>query len=453
MARFGRPLDDVDIAAATASPAVDLPGYGELMRRMESAPGNRQAFVEVTDSSGDVSVFLAHRDPLHVAFLDLGWSRAARFPAGDVRIRLIGLPGTMSLAERLDRIREARPPAELLAAPIVWPRGATLVGPDVPTPVVVLGDADKVLQDLVEQLAGWAEAIGQPIVVAGHGRTPRPVPGGQVRALRSLLSQFGFRWKVPVVLTFGAVDDNRPETARLYGALDDFHVSLVHRVPAGFDYRWTVRPGSTADGQPPGSAQLALPLLVFAAGKDRRPASASTTEAATFVSTSLTTLLGGLGGPVKQLAPWVHQIANRDPEAAAHSAALQLVAGGHQDILSKVLAGNPRERIFESLAGLGGDTPVDHQRGVQTLLPLLSQLAGGFDLKDLASQAALTALNDLLGGTKDHAQILKELSDSKDYLTDQARVDLVRLIQNLASKMPKEDLKKYEVATQLILTC
>lgn len=457
MARFGRPLDEVDVAAV-AAPPVALDGYVDLIRRLESAPGNRQAYVQVTDERGDVSTFLAHRDPRHVAVLDPGTGRSARLPAGRVRIQLTALPGVRSLDDRLDAIRDARlRPADLPTSPIAWPRDARPVG-SAEHPVVVFGP-EALPASLLADLTGWADQIGQPILVVGAGRTRQPVPSDQLPALRSLLSQFGDRWKVPVVLTFGAVNEGRPETAELYAALDTFGASLVRQVPSGLDHKWTVRPALSTGDKPPIANELSAGLLAFAAGTDRRPAFAPPPAAVVrFLGTPLGDQLRAgspFGGTVRKLAPWVHRIAARNPAAVAYGAALALTDLGHQDIVSSVVAnpGRGRDAVFGSLADIGGDTPADRQREVQTLLPQLAALVGGLDTRDVASQGVLTALNDMLAGAKDNTRIQQDITGLKSYLTDVAKADFARLIRNLANRMPAADHQTYEDLVVLILTC
>jgi hypothetical protein len=280
--------------------------------------------------------------------------------------------------------------------------------------------------------------------------------------LRSLLSQYGWRGKVPVVVTRARLNGDAASQA-LSKALDAFGASLVHQVPAGLDNAWTVRPAQGgAVSEKRQSAQIDLPLLQFAAGENRRPVHAAPpAPVATFLTTPLREQVGSqaladlLGHEGKKLGPLVEQIATRDPMFAGHHAALRL-AGMDQAEVVTAFAGDPvngREALFKPLLSVSGESAAERAQGVQTLLPLLADLAGAHGITDHASYGVLMALNAKLAGTADDQEVRDMIWDRKDSLPDEVKAPLVRLVSGVKENGPETDHPTYDKVIEYILTC
>ncbi|MFI0796272.1 hypothetical protein ACH4OY_26840 [Micromonospora rubida] len=478
--RLGRPLDEKDVAAALAdktASTVQVDGYVELMRRLEALPPQSQALVGVADGA-DSAVHLAQRDLPGVSFLDPGAARAASFPNDPTRIELTVLPDTMALADRLDVLDAARYAAEPPASwPIRWPDGAAVAVDDTrpDRDVVVIGSAETEQESLLNTVYGAIGKLDQPVIVLAVEHTRTPLTPARIAAVRTLLEQYGWRNRVPVVVTRGQTSKD------LFEVLDSYGAALVHRVAAastasgglsvnfGPQWNWTVRQPGNATVRQPGNAtgvgstpgvqsELTLPLLLTAAGRHRTPRFGRPPEqVATFLSTSLTEHLGDgrlaadLQGPgVKTLKPLVEQIALRDPSFAAHDATLQLADLGQGDAVVNYLgAGEARgDAIFEPLVNVDAETA---QATVAELLPHLATLAGG-GLNDFASQAILTAIAGQLDGSMTPEQINKSIEDHKAYLPRGGRADWVRRIGALQDKLPDHQLGLAEIGT-MIMQC
>lgn len=139
MWRFGRRLDTADVGAAhDADGAVRVDGYVDLMRRLEWAPPDSQALVVVGPD-----VVLAHRGRNCVAVLDPATGTAAALPTDPGELRLVALPGTMPLDDRLDELNAARFGAAVQPSwPIVWPAQAHPYEDGSDAPFVVIGPVD-----------------------------------------------------------------------------------------------------------------------------------------------------------------------------------------------------------------------------------------------------------------------------------------------------------------------
>ncbi len=73
---------------------------------------------------------------------------------------------------------------------------------------------------------------GEVAVLVPHIDSEGP-DAGQIAKLGSLLEQYGWRNKVPVVVTRAGLDPEDHETKALHGVLDSYHASLVHQIRAG----------------------------------------------------------------------------------------------------------------------------------------------------------------------------------------------------------------------------
>jgi hypothetical protein len=473
--RFGRPLNLDDIATARAggagSPSV-LPGYVELMRRLEQSPPNSQALVRVDDAAGKSHVFLADHDGFNVSILDLGpGDAAAKFPRDHGAVELTTLPGTMPLDDRIDSLRSAgQPQPTQLVRPLLLPAEVQRYQPADKTglPIVVVGPVTAGSTSFLDGLARNAPDVGQPIVVIGGIGRDGVVPGNRVDGLRTVLVQEGLHGQVPVVVIRAGLKAGAAGTTALHDILDEIGASLVHPVPSGLGSAWTLREakGDTAPvGSGPGKRlfdELGLPLLQLAAGDNRRPKQAAPpAPVANFLTTPFPQQVGSkalqdLFGPgVKKLAPLVQQIATREPMFAGNNAAFQLAAMDQADTVT-TFAGDPRngrETLFKPMLSVPGGTPAERQQGVQTLLPLLADLAGGYGMTDNASHGILTALNAKLQGTMDDHQIRDMIWDRKDHLPESVRPSFVRLISDVKKQVPDTDGASYDQVAEWILTC
>ncbi|MGC4806707.1 hypothetical protein [Micromonospora sp. DT233] len=475
LARVGRPLEQADVAAARSegvASIVQVDGYVDLMRRVEGLPPESQALVTVADGV-DSAVYLAHRDGAGVSFLDPGSAGAATFPGDPTRIELTVLPDTMRLGDRLDVLDAARYAAEPPATwPIRWPDEAAVTGggtrPDREVVVVGTKESEKSLLDTAHAAI---DKLDQPVIVLGvdtNWASPSPE---RVAAVRTLLEQYGWRNKVPVVVTRGRAD------AELLTVLDSYGAPLVHKVrtsspsPAtgglsvnfGPSSSWRVRqPGdATVSGAKPAvNPQLTPALLADAGGRHRiakydRPPE----QVATFLSTPLAARVGDgrfaqdLQG-VKALRPLVEQIARRDPSFTAHEATLQLAElGKGEAVVSYLNAGDKRgDAIFDPLVRADGDTAQARETTVRTLLPHLASLAGG-GMKDFASQGILTAIAGQLDGSMTPDQVRDSVWQFKDHLPTEGRLDWVRRIGELQDRLPVEHRAGLEEIGTIILRC
>ncbi|MEV6598536.1 hypothetical protein AB0M36_16910 [Actinoplanes sp. NPDC051346] len=478
---FGRPLDNEDLQGA--GPPVALAGYVDLLHRMESSPPNSQGLVTVDRGAGQPpQVFLAHRGDYGVSFLDPGSGKAAIFPEDPVQVRFSPLPDAMPLEVRLDQLTNTRvgakpEPSWQIRLPadtqFYKPAGS---GSDLP--IVVVGRIDDEPSSVMDPLVASVSKLGQPIVVLGADRSGAPPNAERVAKLGSLLEQYGWRGKVPLVVTRARLNPKDPATIALHGVLDKYQAPLVHRAPAGagaqstggglslrLDNPWTVREALTPDGttqpgvKPPFAGNLTLQLLQFAAGKDRRPAhGAPTADVAHFLTTPLIKLGSGStfgGEAVKALRPQVEQIVHRDPSFAGHNAALHLAAAGKADFVTSYLNNKDArlETIFQPLLTVGGETPASNQQAIQTLLPHLAALAGANGVQDYAGHGILGALNGLLTGTKDMDKIRDEIHHYKDYLPKEGRVHWIRQLGALKAQLPEEQASGIDQVGEAIMTC
>ncbi|GAA4215755.1 hypothetical protein [Actinocatenispora rupis] len=471
MSRFGRPLTRADVDAADGT-GTDITGYVELLYRVESAPPGSQGLVEADDH-----VFLAHRGDNGVAFLDPGTGRAAAFPLDPDRLRLTPLPDTMSLDERFDALNLARfGPRTEPSWPIVWPPTAERYQPEnAAEPVVVLGPVDREPPTVRDRVAGAAAATGQPVILLGTDSAGAPPAGDRIDQLGSLLEQYGWRGRVPVVVTRAGVGPDAPTTAALHDVLDRYGASLVHQVTdrttatgsgglvSFLGNPWTVREANApADARRPPVADSITPdLLQFAAGDRRRPAYPAPPEpVATFLTTPLTRPgLDLAHAPVRTLAPLVRQIAARDPSFAGHDAAVRLADLGHADTVTSYLndVAGGGDTLFAPLLDAGGADAADRQQSIRTLLPHLSALAGG-DVGDHASRAILAALDDILAlppGSADADAFRARIWAYKDYLPDdgKVRVGWQRRLTALKTQLPDEYDADVTMVTLAIMTC
>jgi hypothetical protein len=470
-AGFGRRLTTDDIAAARAGGAgapSRLPGYVELLRLMEQSPAGSQALVKVDDAAATPHVFLAHHDGFNVQFLDLGAGpTGARFPKEHGDIELTMLPGIMPLGDRIDSLRTAgRPQPTDLVRPLLLPAGVWRfdrnLGSDLPV-LVVGAKAPAATDPFVGGLVGHLPDVGQPIIVL-DGDAGRLGPD-HIDVMGALYPQYGVHGQVPVVVARHALSG---DVAALHGVLDRAGASLVHQVPSGLGSAWTVREAQSGIG--PGTAaggkrlfdQLGLPLLKLAAGEDRRPKQTPPpAKVATFLTTPLTAQVGTkdlqtLFGPeAKKLAPLVRQIATQSPIFAGNSAAMQLAAMDQADAVTGFARdpGNGREALFKPMLGVPGETPAERRQGIQTLLPFLAELAGGYGMTDFASSGILSALNGKLAGTMNDQQVKDAIWNLKDHLPEQVRPAFVRLIAAVKRQIPDADGPGLDRAAEYILTC
>ncbi|MFG1607592.1 hypothetical protein [Actinoplanes sp. NPDC049265] len=472
-ARFGRPLNNDDIATARAggagAPRIE-PGLVEFARLMEQSPANSQAMVKVNDAADKPHVFLAHNDGFNVVVLDLGPGPAgARFPKDHGPVEVTMLPGQMPLPDRIDSLRLAgRPKAEELLRPLLLP---TEVGPyrrkdGTKSPVLVVGRRTGP-SPFIDGLDKIASEVGQPIVVLnGIGRDGL-IPPGRVAGLRSVLHQEGVHGRVPVVVVPSGLKNGAPETVKLHALLDEIGASLVHPVPSGLGSAWTFREAegnAASPGAAPGKRlfdQPDLPLLQLAAGENRRPKQTPPpTPVANFLTTPLTQIdtktFQDLFSPeVKKLAPLVQQIGTRDPMLRGNSAAFQLAAMDQADTVTS-FAGNPgngHEALFKPIVNVPGETPAQRREGVQKLLPLLADLAGAYGMNDIASQGILSAMNAKITGSAGDQEIRDMIWDRKDHLPTDKRPDFVRLISDVRRQLPDSDGPSYDLMAEWILTC
>lgn len=485
MTRFGRPLDGEDVAAARAAGATTVPvrGYVELLRQTESMPGS-DALVEVDDAAGNTRTFMAHvkvddaagtapENLLHGAFLDPGAGDGAVFPVDRGELRLTKMAGVKSVDDRFDELTDARlgPLAEP-SWPMVWPKDVQVyrpVGGDVEIPVI--GPLDGEPLPMLDKLATAAKELGvQPVVLGAHYSGGPLAVGRASERLNSLLEQYGWRGKVPLTVTRAGLKPDEEDTTSLLGVLDDRDAYLAHQVPAraggpsgtggltaNLGYHWTIRAkDAEPDELPPPSGQLTKELLKVAA-TPRRPKYDQPPEQ---VAKFLTTPLRGPGDhydlhspAVKELAPLLKPIAERDPAFAAHNAAVQLADLGHADFVTSYLGDEAGQlaAIFKPMRDVGGDTAIDRAEGIRTLLPHLAALPGG-DVGDLATHGVLTALDKGLAGTATADQIRDEIWQYKDYLTKESKVDLVREISSLKENLP-EDQGSVDEVIKAIFTC
>ncbi|MFG1608836.1 hypothetical protein [Actinoplanes sp. NPDC049265] len=468
---FGRHLNNDDIAAARAAVesrglgpmrASVVPGFVELERLLEQSPDGTQALVKVDDGDDRPYVFLADKSDSKVTFLDLGpGPSAAVYPLSHSSIEVNIYPDRMSLPDRIESMRDAGRVTTEPSGPILWPEGSGYYRPEgTKGPgVVVIGPIEHEPAVFLDGLAKNAAELAQPIFVLGAGRDGRDVPPeSRVQQMRSLLSQFGWNDKVPVVVTRAQLKGG-PRDQTLYDGLDFFNASLVHQVPGklSLDNVWTVRSkGGSTTGRPT-SAQLDLPLLTYAAGEDRRPAHPKPpAEIMPLLTKPVREWSIDLFSPeARTLGALVKPFARPDPQLSGHVAALDLVAKGEAGTVTSFVEdpGNGLEALARPLRTVGGDTPAERKQSLRTLLPLLAELAGGYGMTDAASHGVLLALNAKLAGTAGDDEIRAMIWDRKDHLPDRVRPDLVRLVADLAHLVPEADAPGYEQVGEWILTC
>jgi|GEM_PF-6493741 len=480
---LGRWLDNDDVAAARAAGAttITLDGYGDLMHRMEWAPHGSQGLVQVEDESGAVSVFLAHRDEQGVAFLDPGTGAAAEFPREPGPVRFTGLPGVMSLPDRVTALRIAGTAAVREPVPIKLPAGAEFYTPEsggTPAqPVVVLGGVASEATSTLENLSRLAGQVGRPIVVVGVGPA-RTVPAGQVPALRSVIVQFGWTGAVPVAVTRAMLDDG-PDSTAVHDVLDGLGTSIVYQITSGmaraagftvsslFGSAWTVRPPATTDGSapvpaPPVTEGLDAALFGYAAEQNDTPAyGRPPAEVTSFLHTSVRAFAGptppiDLRGPqVKKFGPLVTRIASDVREFAPHAAVLHLAETAGPDMVTGYLA-NPENRgrqVFQTMLTVPGQTPAARKSGVQKMMPHLAALSADENVEDLASTVVLNAIMDYSTNARSDEEIREDIFAHRLYLSGHIKNDYAVLVSELKAAMPPEDGAGYDKVVQWLLDC
>jgi hypothetical protein len=330
-----------------------------------------------------------------------------------------------------------------------------------------------------------AQSIDQPVIVLGAER-PGDVPEPRrLAALRTLLNVYGWRGKVPVVVTRARVE--RPLTK----ILDEYGASLVYQSPKAAEAwqgggtgslvalnlgnSWVVRlpggPAASGDRQslPPPAEVLSPQLMQAAAGRRRQPAfSPPSVPVASFLSVSLTNPAGVRAAfqqhelvradELEQVQEQVQQIVSRDPAFSGHHGVLRLASLGQFNSALAYLeaeAGEKRaDAIVQPLLSVDqAAAPEEHKKTILHMLPHLAALAGG-EINDGASEAILRAINDLITEGKTAEQVKADVRNYSRFLpkSGQVRVGWTRRLVELREKMPQYDAILQEV-NLAILNC
>jgi hypothetical protein len=482
LAPFGRWRDNGGAARAAGATTITLDGYADLMHRMEWAPLNSQGLVQVEDESGAVEVFLAHRDGKGVAFLDFGAAGAARFPREPGPVRFTGLPGAMSLADRITALRDAGTAEVREPLPVKLPAGAEIYTPasggSPAHPVVVLGGVDTETTATLEKLSGFARQLGRPVVVVGADGA-RKVMAEHFLPLQSLIVQFGWNGVVPIAYTKAMLkDDSAGRTVS--DQLDGLRASIIHQITPGMakaagapvaaflDNMWTVRPpagkgdGSAADAAPV-LPSLTEPLFEYAAEQNDKPVNGRPpAEVTSLLHSSLKAFAGptppvDLNSPrVRKLSPVVTQIASMAPEFRPHSAVLKLTLTAGPEMVSSYVAApkkDGRQKLFDAMLKVPGETPAARKAGVQEMMPHLAALSGADSIQDAASNVVLNAIMDHFTKARDDDTIRADIFQHRVDLAKDIKTDYVRLISQLKAKQPAEDGAGFDQVAQWLLDC
>jgi hypothetical protein len=286
----------------------------------------------------------------------------------------------------------------------VWlPAGASRL--DGSTDVVVVGQAEQQDQNELRN----AQLNGQPVLVVGAGRKIGSNFGDDTApAVRTLLEQYAWKGKVPLVVTRGA-----PTTGSdLLKVLDKYGATLVHMVTMrtsaagglnlGSNRSWSVRGpgGEVAESGPENSLAS---LLTETMKERKRPAvGRPPAQLALYLSKPLTEhspdVVEELSADLK-MRPFLQQIAKGVSAYAPYGAAVELTGMGNGAEVQNYLGAGVGKRgatIFSSLLKAQGETPGERETAVQQLLPHLAALTHGVDS---ASEILMKSLDGLMYGT------------------------------------------------------
>lgn len=492
----GHPLTDVirdmdgvfqpeafEVVGATSVQTLD--GYVDLLHQMQSAEPGTHGLVVVDHPTGAGSeVYLGVREPNGVWFLDLARLKPALFTKDPTAVRFAVLPGgSLPVTDRLSALDAAWLPRVDASLPLYLPPGATGLGtPESGHAVVVIGPHRDEPASVLEAARRVAQEVDQPVIVLAVRRAGSAPEPDRVAALRTLLEVYGWRGRVPVVIT-------RAQVGPLEEVLDEYRASVVYQTPGSnaaarpggalgglaalnLSNLWTVRPaGGTvrqaASGDRPAerrvSEVLSTPLVQAAAGRRRRPAfNPPSVPVASFLSVSLTNPAGirtayrDRQEHLRAKLPQVQQIIRRDPAFSGHHAVLSLAELGQFDSAMAYLEAGDDTRADEIVKPLLSVARPDSEAGgqtIHTMLPHLAALAGG-QVNDRASQAILHAIGDLIAGHETAAQVKADVWTHKDHLPQGGvvRVAWIRSLNTLIRQMPQHGESLNSIA-EAIVTC
>ncbi|MFG2045767.1 hypothetical protein [Dactylosporangium sp. NPDC048998] len=343
--------------------------------------------------------------------------------------------------------------------PLFLPPGADLLSTvdtgGVSGEVVVVGSGAGEPVGVLRAVRRAAGGVDQPVVVVSVPPGGSP-DAGQVDAVRTLLNVYGWRGRVPVVVTRGRL-------APLESLLDLYGVSAVYQTSAvggglggrsgglaalNLSNAWVLRrPAGEPAAAGLSSEVLSAELLQAAAGRRRPVFDRPSTPVASFLSVPLrdTSRIRETYDTYRALLapdlPQVQQIVSRDPAFAGHQAVLGLAELGQFDAAVAYLqAGDDRPDVIAApLLNIDRDaTPVERQRAVVGMLPHLAALARAVS-HDLASEAILLAVADLITENRSQEDVRNDIWFHKNLLPKDGRlrVGWVTHLTELTQQLPE----------------
>ncbi|MGI5239312.1 hypothetical protein [Dactylosporangium sp. CA-139066] len=345
--------------------------------------------------------------------------------------------------------------------PLFLPSGAGLLSTmdsgGVSGEVVVVGSGAGEPVGVLSAVQRAAGGVDQPVVVVSVPPGGSP-DAGQVAAVRTLLNVYGWRGRVPVVVTRGRL-------TALESLLDLYGVSAVYQTsaagaglggPSGglaalnLSNSWVLRrPAGEPEAAGLSSEVLSAELLQAAAGRRRPVFDRPSTPVASFLSVPLhdTSRIRETYDTYRALLardlPQVQQIVSRDPAFAGHQAVLGLAELGQFDAAVAYLqAGDDRPDVIAApLLNIDRDaTPVQRERAVVGMLPHLAALARAVS-HDLASEAILLAVADLITENRSQEDVKNDIWFHKNLLPKDGRlrVGWVTHLTQLTQQLPEHN--------------
>ncbi|GAA2333260.1 hypothetical protein GCM10010170_012420 [Dactylosporangium salmoneum] len=342
--------------------------------------------------------------------------------------------------------------------PLFLPPGAELLSTmdtgNVSGEVVVVGSGAGEPVGVLSAVRRAAAGVDQPVVVVSVPPGGSP-DAAQVDTVRTLLNVYGWRGRVPVVVTRGSLTP-------LESLLDLYGVTAVYQTSVGaglggpsgglaalnLSNAWVLRRPAGEPAAAGLSSEVFSAELLQAAASRRRPVfDRPSTPVASFLSVPLqdTGRIRDTYDTYRALLtpdlPQVQQIVSRDPAFAGHQAVLGLAELGQFDAAVAYLqAGDDRPDVIAApLLNIDRDaTPVERERAVVGMLPHLAALARAVS-HDLASEAILLAVADLITENRSQEDVKNDIWFHKNLLPKDGRlrVGWVTHLTELTQQLPE----------------